>query len=75
MDFINIVPAYTRGWVGGVLRWGGWWQRLKQRSKMTQLVEFRVAMMCTCNSQRANIPLQGLDRHGPTVGAISGPHC
>ena len=25
--------------------------------------------------QRANIPLQGLDRHALTVGAISGPHC
>ena len=24
--------------------------------------------------QRANIPLQGLDRHALTVGAISGPH-
>ena len=24
---------------------------------------------------RANIPLQGLDRRGPTVGVISGPHC
>ena len=22
-----------------------------------------------------NIPLQGLDRHGPTVVAMSGPHC
>ena len=25
--------------------------------------------------QRANIPLQGLDRCAPTVGAISGPYC
>ena len=25
--------------------------------------------------QRANIPLQGLDRCALTVGAISGPHC
>ena len=24
--------------------------------------------------QRANIPLQGLDRYALTVGAISGPH-
>ena len=24
--------------------------------------------------QRTNIPLQGLDRRGLTVGAISGPH-
>ena len=28
--------------------WGRWWQRLKQRSKMTQIVEFRVAMTSTC---------------------------
>ena len=26
------------------------------------------------HSQRANIPLQGLDRCALTVGAISGPH-
>ena len=26
------------------------------------------------HSQRTNIPLQGLDRHALTVGAISGPH-
>ena len=26
-------------------------------------------------TQRANIPLQGLDRCALTVGAISGPHC
>ena len=25
--------------------------------------------------QRANIPLQGLDRCALTMGAISGPHC
>ena len=31
-------------------------------------------MMCTCNYiQRANNPLQGLDRYALTVGAISGP--
>ena len=32
-------------------------------------------MMCTCiYPQRANIPLQGKDRHGPTVVVMSGPH-
>ena len=36
MKFINIAPAYIRGWMGGV-GWGGWWQKLKQRSKMTQI--------------------------------------
>ena len=28
--------------------WGGWWQKLKQRCKMTQIEEFREAMMCSC---------------------------
>ena len=46
MEFVNIGPAYIRGWVGGALGWGGWWQKLKQRSKMTQIVEFRLAMTC-----------------------------
>ena len=42
---------------------------------MTQIVEFRVAMMCIYTpTQRANIPLQGLDRCALTVEAISGPH-
>ena len=48
MEFINIGPAYIREWVGGERGWGGWWKKLKQRSKMTQIVEFRVAMTCTC---------------------------
>ena len=43
----NIGPVYIRGgWVGGAQGWGGWWQ--KQRIKKTQIVGFRVAMMCTC---------------------------
>ena len=41
---------------------------------MTQIVELRVAMTCTCTHKGANIPLQGLDRRALTVGAISGPH-
>ena len=48
MEFITIGPVYIRGWVGGVREWGGWWQKLNQRRKKTQIVEFRVAMMCTC---------------------------
>ena len=47
MEYINIGPVYIRGWVGGVRGWGGWWQKLKQRRKKTQIVEFRVAMTCT----------------------------
>ena len=27
--------------------WGGWWQRLTQRSKMIQMAEFSVAMTMT----------------------------
>ena len=45
MEFINIGPAYYKR-VGG-REWGEWWQKLKQRCKMTQIVEFRVAMTCT----------------------------
>ena len=52
MEFINIRPAYIRGgWEGGV-GCGEWWQKLKQRSKRTQLVEFRVAMTCTYTDNR-----------------------
>ena len=40
-----------RRWVGRAWEWGGWWQRLKQRSKITQMVEFRVAVMSTCYPQ------------------------
>ena len=48
MEFINIGPVYIRGWVGGVRGCGRWWQKLKQRKKAL-IVEFRVAMMRTCN--------------------------
>ena len=47
MEFINIGPVYIRVWAGGARGWGEWWQKLNQRSKMTQIVEFRVAMTCT----------------------------
>ena len=41
--------------------------------RMTQIVEFRVAIYDMCMyPQKANIPLQCLDRCAPTVGAISG---
>ena len=49
MEFIIIGPASIKGgWVGEMQGWSGWWQRLKQKSKMTQIVEFRMAMMSTC---------------------------
>ena len=47
-DGNHIGPVYIRGWVGGAWGWGGWWQKLNQRRKKTQIVEFRVAMTCTC---------------------------
>ena len=48
MEFINIGPVYIRRWAGGVRGLGGWWQKLNQRRKETQIVEFRVAMTCKC---------------------------
>ena len=75
MEFINIGPVYIRDETGGAWMCGGWLERLKQRSKKTQMVEFRVAMAFTCTQKRANIPLQGLDRRVLTVGGISGLKC
>ena len=48
MEFINFRPVYIMEWVGGAQGWGGWWKKLKQISKMTQIIGFRVAMTCTC---------------------------
>ena len=48
MEFINIGPVYIRRWVRGAQWLVGWWQKLNQKGKKTQIVEFRVAMMCTC---------------------------
>ena len=48
MEFINIGPVYIRGWAGGMQWWGEWWKKLKQRRNKTQIVQFRVAMMCMC---------------------------
>ena len=51
-----IYLAYIyEGWAGSQQGWGGWQQRLKQRSKMTQMVEFIV-------------PIAKLQ---PSIGAIS----
>ena len=46
----------------------------KSKNGTTQIAELRVAMMSTY-SQWVNIPLQGLDRHVLTLGAILGLHC
>ena len=48
MEFINIGPVYIRGWVGGARGGVGGGKKLNQRRKKTQIVEFRVAMTCTC---------------------------
>ena len=51
MEFINIGPVYIRGWAevgGGKSLIKEERRELNQRRKETQIVEFRVAMMCTC---------------------------
>ena len=63
MEFIKIGPVYIRGWAGGARGCGGWWQKLR-------VAIYDVYM----HPQRANIPLQGLDRRALTVGDISGPN-
>ena len=55
MEFINIGPVYIRRWAGGARGWGGWWQKLNQRRKKTQIVEFRVTMTCS----RVHAPTKG----------------
>ena len=47
MEFINIGPVYISAWVGGA--WGrvdGGKSLIKE--EIRHIVEFRVAMMCTC---------------------------
>ena len=70
MEFINIGPVYIRGWVG----WGEWWQKLKQRRKKTQIVEFRVAMTCTCTHKGPILHYKAWTDMLILVGAISGPN-
>ena len=45
MEFINIGLVYIRGGREGRVDGG---KKLKQRRNRTQIVEFRVAMMCNC---------------------------
>ena len=67
MEFINIGPVYIRG--GGL----GDGKSLN-KEEIRQIVEFRVAMICTCSHHNVtNIPLQDLERRALTVGALSGP--
>ena len=75
MEIIAIRPMYISGWVEGTQGWGGCWQKLKQRSNMTHIVEFRVAMMCICTHKGLIVHyIQGLDRCALTVVPISDPH-
>ena len=67
MEFINVGSVYIRGWAGKARGWGGWWQKLNQRRKKTQIVEFiEYSYDVYMHPQRANIPLQGLDRRACT---------
>ena len=63
-NFINIRLAYIRGWAGWEWGWGGWWQRLKQRNKKTQIVEFRVVLISTCTHKANTTKLE------PSIGTI-----
>ena len=49
MECITIGLEHIRGYGKGK-GWGGKWQRLKQRSKTTQMVEFRVVIMFPCTN-------------------------
>ena len=55
---------------GGV----GGGKKLKQRRNKTQISRVQGSYDVYLHPQRINIPLQGLDKHALTVGAISGPH-
>ena len=44
---LPIHPLYYKGGTGRMCAWGEW-QKLKERSKMTQMVKFTVTMTSTC---------------------------
>ena len=62
--FLAVFMIFSRNSLilGQCILGGGWWQKINQRRKKTQTVEFRVAMTRTCTHERDNIPLQGLYR-------------
>ena len=61
--------------LGQCILGGGWWQKINQRRKKTQTVEFRVAMTRTCTDKGPIFHYKAyIDRRALTVGAISGPH-
>ena len=50
--------------------------KAKTKKQDNTMIEFRVATYDVhMHPQRANIPLQGLDRHVLAEGVISGPYC
>ena len=73
MKFINIRPEYIRGLVGGV--WGkvGCGKSLNKGARRHKFIVQSSYDMYK-HPQRANIPLQGLNRLAVTVGALSGPY-
>ena len=69
MEFIIVGPAYIRRWVGVG------WVVVKAYTKKQDDTNSRVSNYdMYMYPQRANIPLQVLDRHAMTVGAISSLH-
>ena len=70
MKFINVGPVYIRGWAGGVQSGVGGGKTLKKEDT-NSIVQSTYNVYI--HPQRANIQLQGLDRHALTVGAISVP--
>ena len=60
--------------LGQCILGGGWWQKINQRRKKTQTLEFRVAMTRTCTHKGPIFHYKAyIDRRALTVGAISGP--
>ena len=50
-------------------------EKAKQRSRMTQMLEFRVAVMSTCTHKGHYSTTKPRQTYIVTVGAVSGPHC
>ena len=73
MEFINIGPVYIREWMLGARGGVGGGKSLNKEEKDTNS-RVQSSHDVYMHTQRVTIPLQGLDRHALTVGAISGPH-
>ena len=72
MEFIGIGPVYIRGgWEGRRGGVDGGKSLKKKKQDTNSIVQSSYDMYM--HPQKANIPLQGLDRCALAVGAISGP--